>query len=74
MGSRSVFAITEFASTVYSPDFPKLVIEGSSIQDLTRAYDSILMEAVQSNDFSRLLASQQEFNLYVIVKFFLMFC
>jgi hypothetical protein len=63
--SQTGYSITELASRVYNRDFPKLVVEGSSIQDLARVYDTILMDAVKSNNFSRLLASDREFNLYV---------
>jgi len=65
--SQPSYSIAEFASRVYSRDFPKLVVEGSSIQDLVRAYDTILTDAVKTNDFTRLLASEREFNLYVII-------
>ena len=67
--SQATYSISELASRVYCRDIPKLVVEGRSIQDLARAYDNILMEAVKSNDFSRLLASDREFNLYVTLIF-----
>ena len=71
--SRSTYSIAEFASRVYSPDFPKLIIEGPSIQALVRAYDTILTDAVRANNFTKLLASEREFNLYVIIKALLIF-
>jgi len=66
--SQSTYSIAEFASRVYSPDFPKLIIEGPSIQALVRAYDTILTDAVTANDFTKLLASKRKFNLYMIIK------
>jgi hypothetical protein len=72
--SQATYSITELASRVYHRDFPKLIVEGNSIQDLARVYDTILMEAVKSNDFSQLLASDREFNLYVTLVNFVEMC